>query len=152
MKKLLPVFILALGPLWACTPAPEKTTSGPEGEPSAKAAPVNPTEPEAKTGTTELRIKASELRVEGTIVWFEPDTRVMRSSYTRYAFDLPEFEKIIGSARPEQDVTAIIRITKTEQKTNSPADPNAPSPDGGFHITIHHAKILSVKQPEGETP
>ncbi len=152
MRRLLPVFVLAFGPLWACTPVAEKTTSGPGGEPSAKAAAVPPAEPGAKTESTELRIKASEIRVEGTTVWFEPDTAVMRSSYIRYAFELAEFEKIVGSASPDKDLTAIIRILRTEQKTHAPADPNAPSPDGGFQITIHHAKILSVKQPEGETP
>ncbi len=143
MKKMILVSVLMTAALSACTPSGDKTTT----DPATESGGMEPggMEPGAKVAATELLIKAGELRVDGGIVWFEPDSGVMRSSYTRYAFDQAEFEKIVGSSKPEADLTAIIEITKTEQKNSKPSDPNSPSPDGGFDITIHHAKILRLK-------
>ena len=145
MKHLIFSSILLLGTFWACTPAAEKTTGGPEAEPAAKKAPVADTPAEPTAAESELVIVARELRLDGALVWYEPDTGVMKASYTRYAFDKAEFETVVGSATPDKDITAIIQITKTEQKNTRPADPKAPSPDGGFELTIHHAKILRLK-------
>jgi hypothetical protein len=144
MKTLILASILSISTLWACTPTTGKTTA-PAGEPTAKEAPAEATGPEARAEPKELLIKADELRVEGEIVWFEPDTSVKRSSYTRYAFEKARFEKVVGSTRPDKDFTAMVQITKTEQKNSRPADPDAPSPDGGFDLTIHHAELLGLK-------
>jgi hypothetical protein len=144
MKTLALVALLVVVSSWACTPAgntPATTdpATTPGDEPAAKQAAPAPA-PEQ-----ELVVKSAELRVEGALVWFEPDSGVQRASYTRYAFDKAEFEKFVGAAKPETDVTLVIQITKTEEKTHTPADPHSPSPDGGFQITVHHAKILRLK-------
>ncbi len=145
MKAIALVSLLLVASSWACTPAGNTTTAAtpvdkPVGdEPAAKQ--VVP----APAPEQELVVKSDELRVEGSLVWFEPDSGVQRAAYTRYAFDKTEFEKVVGAAKPETDVTLIIQVTKTEEKTHSPSDPSSPSPDGGFRITIHHAKILRLK-------
>jgi len=141
MKAIALVSLVLSLSLVACTPTNQGTTAGPAGgdqEPAAKEATSAPAE------TVDLLVKSVELRVEGDVVWFEPDSGVQRAAYTRYSFEKAEFEKVVGSVKPEQDVTLVIQIVRTEEKTRTPADPNSPSPDGGFRITIHHAKILRM--------
>ncbi len=143
MKVIIPALLALSVTLGACTPSGEGTTTTKAAEPDSKAAVGD--EAPAKTVELELAVRAAEVRLEGDVVWFEPDSGVQRAQYTRYAFEKTEFEQIVGSVKPDSDVTLIISITKTEEKTHTPTDPSSPSPDGGFQITIHHAKVLRLK-------
>lgn len=145
MKAIALVSLLLVASSWACTPAGNTTTTATPGDEPVGDAPADKQAAPPAAQEQELLVKADELRVEGPLVWFEPDSGVQRAAYTRYAFDKSEFEKVVGAAKPESDVTLVIRIEKTEEKTHSPSDPSSPSPDGGFQITIHHAKILRLK-------
>jgi len=143
MKVIIPALLSLIVALGACTPSGEGTTTDKAAEPDSKAAVGD--EAPAKDVGQELLVRATELRVDGDVVWFEPGSGVQRTHYIRYAFDKADFEKIVGSAKPDSDFFLVVSITKTEEKNHTPTDPSSPSPDGGFQITIHHAKVLRLK-------
>lgn len=141
----------------ACTPRSGETARGPEADPDAreasdKGAPEGEApdkEAPEKGGdegeTVELEINVQELHLEDQVVWFEPDSGVRRARYTRYAFDRNEFERVVGTSSPTENLTLVIRITQTRTNNVVPAISHAQSPEGGFDITIHHAKIIRVR-------
>ena len=75
-------------------------------------------------------------------VTFLPNSRVRRSRYTHYTFDLKSFESVLGQ-RPITSQTILVELEPPQKKIHK-ADPSLPQPDGGFRITKHTGQVIAV--------
>ena len=81
-----------------------------------------------------LTLDKDELKEDGKFILFEPDRRVMRSSYKTYYFNKKKFIQQFGSLEKADamKVTCVHIDKKSEQYI--PDDPRSAKPDGGFNI------------------
>lgn len=99
------------------------------------------TEKSLSDKTKILDIKEMELNISGDKIIYEPDGGVKKAWYTRYIFNLNEFNKIVGKP---QNVTLEIKIVNHKENISYPTEGNSQIPSGGFHYSTFECSIIRV--------
>jgi hypothetical protein len=76
---------------------------------------------------------------------YNPDSMRQSSKYKKFVFDLQEFKALGGNLGKDADFTIHYSVLQTDIETVTPADPNMPSPSGGFTFIINTCKIEKVE-------
>ena len=128
---------LLLFTLLACrtTPLPDPAAVSDEviAEPAAA--------PEAERRSLTLDPRALSWDEEAGTATFSPGSDRQSASYEHYVFDLAALEAALGG-RPDAPVDVLVEVISTENTNYTPEDPSMPSPDGGFDIATHQARVV----------
>lgn len=94
--------------------------------------------------TKKLEVKARETDFDKAkdLVEWTPDRGVQKASYSHYRFKYAEWVAAVGEANLKSDVDVEAECAEAIEKTSKPADPNLPTPSGGFMNRTYECKIV----------
>lgn len=94
--------------------------------------------------TKKLEVKARETDVDKAkdLVEWTPDRGVQKASYSHYRFKYAEWVAAVGEANLKSDVDVEAECAEAIEKTSKPADPNLPTPSGGFTNRTYECKVV----------